>query len=1079
MKNIILTLLALGVPVVSAGAPVFRNPLPVQTGVDQVGDLHKADFNGDGRNDVLLVHPGTELEPESDLVVLIANGTGPFAAPIVTPTPYSTYHAAVGDVNGDGKADVVLLDNSTATIGVMQGNGDGTFLPGFSFGSGLAISPFPLVLADFNGDNRLDIAVGTSDSHSVNTNVVVVYPGDGAGHFSGNVTTTIGDMAQDLTAADMNGDGKIDLIVGSSNANRIFLNDGTGSFTHATNLNSGGVVAADFNHDGKRDLAVADSGTHERYVYVASGNGDGTMATGVKYPAGYFAHLLDAADVNGDGNLDLLAPSAAGSTVAVLRGKADGTFHAPEFWISGPNAWNVVTDDFDRDGKLDFVTAGYHSNRGIVSFVRGNGNGTFQAQRAVHTPVVVGWPSRNLGVSGGITADVNGDDHADVVVVQKRAQTDSTDVGVLLNDGSGKLATPVVTFSGLSYVENPSFAVGDVNNDGHPDAVVLSSGTPPVANTLLGNGDGTFDSPIELDVANSGAVILGDFAGDASLDLFIPSGYYATLYPGNGSGTFGAGIRTDINNNSYVLTGDLNGDGKMDWIANANWTTDAYLNDGTGHFTRLAITDNERDAVALADFNGDQKLDLLFTTYTGTEIWFGNGNGTFGAPVSFTMQPAPYDPFGGPVTTADFDGDGKTDVAFDTTVYLGNGDGRFRSRAVFLTDDMVTAVHPADMDGNGSTDLVAVKGSADDVDVLLTRTTSDPTATSSVALSSDQATAKYGQPVIFTATVAGGAVPLAGAVAFAVDGQTQALIALAADGTAKFTTAFAIGSYAVTATYAGDENYLPSTKSMTQAVGKATPVATIFGGPSPRPSGQLVTISVALYGQQYPSFSGPTGALTLRDGDTPLNLTITNGKATTRTLSVGTHVISVDYPGDANYEPATASYTQVITKPVPTVVMGMTPSGPVVAGTQVTIRASFVQTTITGTISFYVNDVLHSTVPIVDSAAEMKMAFPWGYHLVRAVYSGDENWAISQNYLYCDVLIGPWGTPLAVDAVHSGGGSVNIQWARVAGAVSYTIWRKKSLIDGWEAVGTYGTTTTGLSSSMTANKTWLYAVTAT
>jgi hypothetical protein len=143
-------------------------------------------------------------------------------------------------------------------------------------------------------------------------------------------------------------------------------------------------------------------------------------------------------------------------------------------------------------------------------------------------------------------------------------------------------------------------------------------------------------------------------------------------------------------------------------------------------------------AVALADFNGDGKLDVLLNNYVGLQVRLGNGDGTFGTPTNINITPPPS----GPAITADFDGDGKTDVAFGTTVYLGKGDGTFRSRVQLRTNGGAF-FNAADMDGNGSPDLVYL-GYGDDVDVILTRTTADPVASSSITLSSDTAAPQYG-----------------------------------------------------------------------------------------------------------------------------------------------------------------------------------------------------------------------------------------------------------------------------------------------------------------------------------------------
>ena len=785
-------------------APILQNPQPIPIPIASASDLLTADFNRDGHPDLLLVDPGRSL------AAFLDNGTGPFATPVVSSLPYATGRPAIADVNSDGITDVVVSDWSTATIAVMLGHGDGTFTQGLSFGS---ISlPGPLAVADLNGDGDPDIAVASSDSHS-GSNVVAVYVGDGTGHFSGGTTTTVGSDYWSITPADMNLDGKMDLFVGGYPGIQFLLGDGHGGFAPHWLTSDGQTVAiGDFNHDGKPDLAIAAGGTHQWFVEVNFGNGDGTFRHSARYAVGYNSGSIEAVDIDGDANVDLLAAGTLGSAVTVLRGKPDGTFHQAELFVSGPGTWKIVTGDFDRDGSTDFVTLDYNANEvWAMSFVRGNGDGTFRSYRGFHTSSIVPvvWPG--LSATGGAVADMNNDGKPDVVVIQQHPPAHSCDLGVMLNDGTGELAKPRLTDTGKQvWTGNPTFAVGDVNRDGRQDAVVLSDFAGELtAETLLGDGTGGFSAPIPFEVAGFGQPTLGKFNDDTVPDLFVPSNYFATVSPGNGDGTFGTSIRSETPA-SNVLVGDINGDGTLDYVSSFVRSVNACMNDGTGGFSCRTVTSNEVSAAALADFNDDGRLDLLLTTYTGTQTLFGNGDGTFGTPVSVTITPAPNYPSLEPVTTADFDGDGNLDVAFGTTVYVGNGDGTFRSRARFRTTaaGLVTA---ADLDGSGSPDLVVTKTSADDVDVLLTRTTEDPAEWSSIELAGDRTLLKFGQTVTLTASIVGSAIPLSGAVVFAVDGRPSALITVSRAGIATWAPKLDVGFHTIGATYTGDEYYRSST----------------------------------------------------------------------------------------------------------------------------------------------------------------------------------------------------------------------------------------------------------------------------
>lgn len=1057
MKKLILATLAASVALSGAAAPIFRNPFPVPAGGPS-SHLWTADFNGDQHPDVLNVDFYT-----GRLFVLLNTGTGPFAPPVMTQLVATQALPAIGDVNGDGRADLVVASSADGTFRAMLGNGDGTFTPGSSF-STLAF-PRYLALGDFNGDQRLDVAIGSGTSHEV-----AMHFGDGASSFStGPATTSLDGPSGSMTVADLNGDGKADLM-----ARSVLLGNGNGTFVVGGPGPGGGPELAihDFNHDGKLDLAVTSGQIHDQYLAVSLGNGNGTFAPRVLYPVGYGADSIASSDLDGDGNADLLVASSGPGAVSVVRGKADGTFHPFELFLSGLGARQIVTGDFDRDGKTDFLTLDSDDVRAL-SFVRGNGDGTFATYRAFQTGSAVS--SAGLGARGGVIADMNEDDKPDVVLLQAHPNAQSYDLAVMLGDGAGKLSAPILTEVQPTWNNwTPFFAAGDVDNDQKVDAVFVSGDYTPAGTTLLGNGAGGFGAPIPLDMTISGRPVLGHFNADSNLDLFVAGYPAAQTFLGNGNGTFGAGIQA-FGQSMQLLTGDLNGDGKLDFVA-----ADSYgpirscLNDGSAHFACSDIGENyEGTITTLADFSGDGKVDLLFTATNGTRMRLGNGDGTFAAGGVFQISPAPYVDRA-LTSTGDVDGDGKLDFVFGSDVYLGNADGTFRSRARFRTSNNMGKVAVGDMDGSGSPDLVLTK-SSNDVAVLLTRTTADPTAPSSISLTADTTDPRYAQRITFTATVTGGTAVMLGMVHFSVDGLGAALIAVDADGKATFATAFPLGSHVVTATYTGDENYLESAASVTLDVTKAPTSISLSGSPNPTPRGTTVTIRASLSAVGAVGLPVATGAITLRDGDTPLN-PLVNGRLQINTLSVGTHVIHADYAGDANYLPSTASYTQEITKPVPTLALQMTPADNFIAGAPVTMRISFPNGAAAGTVSFFVDDVLIATQPIQSGFAEVQTSFTWGLHTLRFHYSGDDFWAANQRTQSISVSNGAWGAVPAIRASATAGGSLQVTWSPILGASSYTVWRKTSLSDPWQSV--HSSSGTHLSTTIPAATTWLFAVTA-
>jgi len=284
-----------------------------------------ADVNGDGKPDLLVSNAGS-------IGVLLGNGDGTFQPALTYSTgDKNTYSAlAVADVNGDGKLDVVVTNQADIGVGVLLGNGDGTFQPVVLYSAGRDSS---VAVADVNGDGKPDIVVAGGNS-------VGVLIGNGDGTFQAVVTySVVGYSATSVAVGDLNGDGRPDIVVanlGSSNGNRdgtadVLLGNGDGTFQSPLYYSSGGsqafsVAIADVNGDGKPDLVLANNMTDN--VGVLLGNGDGTFSAAVTYGSGGDADWVTVADMNGDGKPDLIVSNEYASNVGVLLGNGDGTFQA-------------------------------------------------------------------------------------------------------------------------------------------------------------------------------------------------------------------------------------------------------------------------------------------------------------------------------------------------------------------------------------------------------------------------------------------------------------------------------------------------------------------------------------------------------------------------------------------------------------------------------------------------------------------------------------------------------------------------------------------------------------------------------
>ncbi len=373
-----------------------------------------------------------------------------------------------------------------------------------SFNSG-GNGPNSVAIADVNGDNIPDLVVANwcTDSTCTASSVAVLL-GKGDGTFQTAVTYGSGGLVADSVAvADLNGDGKPDIVVANCGANSnsncsstsnsgnvaVLLNNGNGTFATAVPYLLGAfgatsVAVADVNGDNIPDLIVATGSMAGGFVGVLTGIGNGTFNAEVVYTSGGVSPLAVAvADVNGDGHPDVVVANqcvdntCTSSNVSVLLNDGTGKFPTATPYGTGglfPDA--VAIDDVNGDGQLDLVVANSSTSGtvddGNVGVLLGIGGGTFGTAKA--------YPSGAFGAASVAVADVNGDGELDVVVVNCSSTSSSctggggltVGVGVLLGNGDGSFQTAVTFGSG----GNTPFgvAVADLNEDSKPDIVVAN-----------------------------------------------------------------------------------------------------------------------------------------------------------------------------------------------------------------------------------------------------------------------------------------------------------------------------------------------------------------------------------------------------------------------------------------------------------------------------------------------------------------------------------------------------------------------------------------------------------------------------
>lgn len=617
-----------------------------------------ADLNGDKHLD-LVVAIVSDINGTTfpDFDVFLNSGTGSFGPAIPAPQFITDgidegLGISIADLNGDGIPDLLIngLDAFSSWAKTFIGKGDGTFTTGAVVWSGnpaVGSDIAGVVLADLNGDGCPDLAV------SVDYGWVNTFLNDCKGNYPADPTTWgMGDTSWGLAVVDVNGDGHPDIVSGSvvfyagpygseaGDSLSVRLNDGTGNFGPARLYRGDpgmfNLAAADLKGNGRPEIISANQQANSVTVYANDGSGgfgepfggedgflEGVPTSPVNAPAS--ADLV--ADVNGDGKPDLalmeravLGSNDSMGTLTILLNQGNGQFSSP---IRSPmvteNAivFDFVLADFRKTGQLDYVA--------IVADQSAAGSAILYAQ----------------------------------------------------NMGNGQFGAPVtLPFPGGDQFDFGSIGVGDFNHDGKLDFVLATPtnlGTSDELIVYLGNGDGTFAAPTTVtfgDGANGQAVFVGDANGDGKQDIFvwlgdnggIGTGLYEFL--GNGDGTFKTPVEV-LSGVTQMTMKDLNHDGLLDVIDIESITTGAtpgslpptiniYLGQSNGTFsaprayapyagtfysgTGVGLSDfvSHFFAPYVGDFNGDGNWDLaifqqnaVFGGPSWVQFMMGNADGTF------------------------------------------------------------------------------------------------------------------------------------------------------------------------------------------------------------------------------------------------------------------------------------------------------------------------------------------------------------------------------------------------------------------------------------------------------------------
>jgi trimeric autotransporter adhesin len=771
--------------------PSFADRTSFGAGGTVTGKTKVADLNGDGKADVIV--PTVNAVS----VLLNATAPGASTPGLAVAQSFavgsSPEVATPADLNGDGLQDLVVtnaLDDDFSVLLNTTSPGASTlsFAPQQVFEAGRG--PRLPVIEDINSDGRPDLVLANNqfDEHAISVFINTTPPGASTASFQ---------PRQDfeffapgfVLPADVNGDGRPDLIASSqAGADEVvvILNS---TQPGASNLSLGSeadlpvgklpnvVRAADVNGDGRPDLVVANNEGDSVSILLngtAPGASTPSFAPQRSFTVGNEPRSIQAVDLNGDGRVDLIAGNHGNHSLSVLLNITPPGASAPSFAVqtveAEPIPLGLVTADLNGDGRQDLIYT-RESNKVLVSM------NTTAAPTAIAPSLATKQDATVGGRPSAVAAtDFNLDGRPDLVVANRDDDTTS----VLLDTSVPGAPTPNFTAQQTFVAGNApsSVATADFNHDGKPDLVIADE-LAKTASVLLGTtepgaGIPSFMARQTFSVGEApSAVATADFNGDDNPDIVVAnhdendvSVLFDTTAPGVTSPSFTAQQTFAVGDApSAVTVADVNGDGKPDVIAvNHDEDTASVLLNTTApgaatpsFAAQLAFgTDEHPSSVRTSDLNGDGKPDLVVANEGSDSASVllnrttpGASTPSFALPDSFEAGDTPSS-----VTIADLNGDGVSDLLVsneggDTASVLlnttepGAGTPSFADQQTFATGNGPTSVTTADLNGDGGPDVLTADGGADAISALL-----DTQYAASVSATSVTGTIHYAIPQV-------------------------------------------------------------------------------------------------------------------------------------------------------------------------------------------------------------------------------------------------------------------------------------------------------------------------------------------
>ncbi|CAF1367328.1 unnamed protein product, partial [Adineta steineri] len=709
----------------------FATPKIFSTGYDSVPySLVVSDLNNDDKLDIIVANHGT-----NNVGIFFGYGNGSFEEQFIISTGYESqpYSVAVHDLNNDTFMDIVVACSGLNTIDVLLGFGNGSFTIPYKYSTNVNSFPLSLVIGDFDDDTQLDIAVANYQSESVG-----VFFGYGNGYFTDQLiffSVKYNFNPYAIAAGDFNGDDRLDIAVVNYDYNYVdivltyrnytFLNQNT----YSTGIPSGpvSVAVADFNNDKQLDIVVANYGTNNIGIFL--GYGTGAFLTQITYSTGDNSQpiAVTIGDFNNDKQLDIVVANSGTNNIGIFLGYSNSTFSSQTTYSTGDGStpYDVAVGDFNNDGLLDIAVANYWGfNIGIFL---GYGNGTFSSQQTYSTGNLSNPQSIAIG-------DFNNDSRLDIAVVNYWI----ANMGVFLGCGNGTFADQITYL--LPSATGPSdIAIGDVNNDNHQDIIITMTFGVNIL-IFFGYGNGTFVKGNSHSTGSGShplSIAVGDLNNDNQLDIVVANCLTdnVVVFIGEGGGAFPVQRTYSTGDNScptWVVLSDINNDNILDIVVADNGTNmigvflgSSYMN-GILEHTYSTGSSPHPHGLALGDFNHDGQLDIAIANYvlSNVGVLLGHTNGTFPLQTVFSTGDLSF-----PTSVAidHLNNDNELDIIVANSatenvgILFGYGNGSFTNLNMYSTGvgSIPQAITTGDFNNDKKLDIAVIDSGTNRVKTLI------------------------------------------------------------------------------------------------------------------------------------------------------------------------------------------------------------------------------------------------------------------------------------------------------------------------------------------------------------------------